>query len=126
MTILEATSALYGWFSENDSFNMKNDFIKLVSITETPDEDKAAIGCGLKRWEDMKMVQRNNDYWVLDRDLSSLDQTVTINADIAMVISSFTSKYAEIIKDKSPHGGTELAKYAWYQGVNNTFESSRD
>ena len=101
MTVLEATSALYGWFSENDSFNMEKNFIKLIPITETPDEDRAAIDCGLRNWEDMKMIQKNGDYWVLLRKLSTLEQSITINADIAIIISSFTSKYAELIQDNS-------------------------
>lgn len=101
MTVFDASSSLYKWFAVRDSFNMKEHFMSLVPITETPNEDKAAILCGLKKWEEIKMIQRSGDYWILNKKLSSLDQTVSISAETALVISSITSKYAEIINNTS-------------------------
>ena len=99
MTVFDATTLLYGWFSNNDSFNMERDFLKLVTLTENPDEDKAAVNCGLRKWEELNMVDRDGEYWVLTKKLSSLEQTLTITADSALIISTFTSKYADVIKD---------------------------
>ena len=99
MTVFDATTLLYGWFSNNDSFHMERDFLKLVTLTENPDEDKAAVNCGLRKWEELNMVDRDGEYWVLTKKLSSLEQTLTITADSALIISTFTSKYADVIKD---------------------------
>ena len=101
MTVFEASTALFLWFSENDSFNMKKDFSKVVLVTESPEEDKAAVELGLKKWEEMNMVEKSGDYWVLAKKLTAMEQTVTINSETALMISTFTSKYAELLNDTS-------------------------
>jgi hypothetical protein len=101
MTILEASASLFSWFAEHDSFNMDNDFQKIVVVTESPDEDKAAINLGLKKWEEMNMVERSGDYWVLSRKLATMEQNITINSETALIISTFNSKYAELVKDNT-------------------------
>ena len=101
MTIFEASASLYIWFSENDSFNMDKNFSKVVLLTETPEEDKAALELGLKKWEEMSMVEKSGDYWVLSKKLSTMEQSVAIASDTAAVISEFTSKYAELVNDNS-------------------------
>ena len=101
MTVFEATATLYAWFSENDSFNLKEDFISIVPLTETPDRDKAAIMCGLEKWKDMNMLEHHNDYWILSKKMSSLEQNVTISADVAAVLATFANRYAEVIKDNT-------------------------
>ena len=99
MTVLDATSLLYEWFSRNDCFNLKEDFLKIVTITETPEADKSAVMCGLEKWKDMNMVENHGDYWVLNKKLSSLDHSVTICSDSALIINTFNTRYAEIIED---------------------------
>lgn len=101
MTVFEASTKLYLWFADNDSFNMDNNFKQVVLVTETPDEDRAAIELGLKKWEEMNIVEKSGDYWVLSRALASMDQNVTINSETALMISTFTAKYAETIGDKT-------------------------
>ena len=101
MTVFEATANLYNWFSENDTFNMDKNFSKVVLLTETPEEDKAALELGLKRWEEMSMIEKSGDYWVLSKKLSTMEQNISIGCDVAAVISEFTTKYAELINDNS-------------------------
>ena len=51
MTVIDATNNLFEWFSENDSFELDKDFIKIISVTDTPEEDKTAFLCALDNFE---------------------------------------------------------------------------
>ena len=51
MTVFESTGNLYEWFSENDSFNMEEDFSKIVLVTDHPKRDRAAFLSALKQLE---------------------------------------------------------------------------
>ena len=106
MTVLEASIRLYEWFLENDSFSDSGkDFIKLMEISDTPDEDKAAYYCALNELVDQKMValyERNEHQkiWVLQRDLQQCDQEVKINYLTAMQLSAVINTFCDIMNNK--------------------------
>ena len=99
MTTLDTASLLHEWFSKHDTFNMDKNFSGVVLVSETPEADKAALSCGLKKWEEMSIIQRHEDYWVLNRSLLTFEQSITVNIETAEAVSAFTMKYAEIIGD---------------------------
>jgi hypothetical protein len=106
MTVLEASIKLYEWFLVNDSFSdTGKDFIKLMEISDTPDEDKAAYYCALKELLDQKMISLHDGgedqrVWVLQRDLSQCDQEIKINYLTAMQLSHVVNTFCEVMDNK--------------------------
>tara|TARA_Y100000310_G_C20525116_1_gene735600 strand:- start:383 stop:814 length:432 start_codon:yes stop_codon:yes gene_type:complete len=105
MTILEASGILYQWFSENDSFSMKDDFIKLIPITETPNRDKASVLAALSDLEEALLlkscVYEENRYWTLKKSFSSFEQSVSISPEVALTISIMVNKFCELMDNES-------------------------
>ena len=58
MTVHEAGAQLYGWFSNNDCYDPEKDFNKLVLVTESEEQDKAAIECALESLEEVVIVKK--------------------------------------------------------------------
>lgn len=102
MTILEASGHLYNWFAENDSFSMEKDFIKIITITEEPNRDKATFECALKELEGMKMIQGEFSpddhlkYWILNKSFLAYEQSVTVSPELAITISDIINKFCEV------------------------------
>ena len=102
MTVLEASGHLYTWFSENDSFSLEKDFMKIITITEEPDRDKVAFKCALKKLEEMGMIKEDfspddhKQYWVLNKSFVTYEQSVTISPDLAITISDIINKFCEV------------------------------
>jgi hypothetical protein len=101
MTITEASSHLYNWFRENDSFSIEKDFIQIIKITEEPDRDKVAFKCALKRLEEMGMIKEDFSpddhlqYWVLNKSFLTYEQSVVISPDLAITVSDIINKFCE-------------------------------
>ena len=101
MTVFEASGHLYEWFSQNDCFCMESDFIKVITITETPNEDKVAFLCALKSFEDSEMVSSEFDpdshkkYWVLKKSFLMYNQQVDLLPDTALAISRVINHFCE-------------------------------
>lgn len=89
---------MYSWFSKNDSF-IEKDFIKVLKITESPDEDKAAILASLNQFEKNswinKIVLNNKSYWILNRPFSSFEQTVSMEARTALIIAETINNFCD-------------------------------
>ena len=101
MTILEASGHLYKWFSENDSFSIEKDFMKIITITEEPNRDKVAFECALRGLEDLKMIKGEVSpddglkYWILNKSFLAYDQNVSICPELALTISDIINKFCE-------------------------------
>jgi hypothetical protein len=105
MTVLEASNELYSWFSENDTFCLDKDFIKVIAITETPEEDKAAFLCALKDFEKSKLILsseiNSTEYWILNKKFYSYAQNVQINPELALALAGIINKFCEVIGDST-------------------------
>lgn len=101
MTILEASGHLYNWFRDNDSFCLEEDFMKIITITEEPDRDRATFLCALKKLEGMNMISNefsplnHKQYWVLQKAFLTYEQSVSVSPDLAITISDIINKYCE-------------------------------
>ena len=105
MTVLEAGAKLYQWFSENDSFSMEEDFIKIVMVTDHPSRDRAALNLALQDLKSLEIVRDSEvdekTYWVLKRSFTSYEQSLTISADVAITISLMINKFCEIVDNST-------------------------
>jgi len=96
MTVVDATNMLFDWFSENDSFELEKDFMKIIAVTETPEEDRSAFLCaldGFERNEFVKSVEyKEVRRWVLAKSYSSYEQTISVGPDtcqgVALIINT--------------------------------------
>ena len=101
MTILEASGHLYNWFRDNDSFCLEEDFMKIITITEEPDRDRATFLCALIKLEGMIMISNefsplnHKQYWVLQKAFLTYEQSVSVSPDLAITISDIINKYCE-------------------------------
>ena len=101
MTVSEATTLLFDWFAENDSFEIEEDFKKVVLVTDSPTRDRAAFLSSLSSLEESGLVKHSKvngaSYWVLSKNFAAYEQTVTISSEagsqIAKVINSFCEIY---------------------------------
>ena len=106
MTVLEASMNLYQWFLEHDSFSdTGKDFISLMEISDTPDEDKAAYYCALRQLEEQQMVSfykgnKNQKMWILQRNLQQCDQEIKINYLTAMQMGHVINSFCEVMKNE--------------------------
>ena len=96
MTVVDATNMLFDWFSKHDSFELEKDFMKIIPVTETPEEDRSAFLCSLSGFEQNEFV-KSVEYkevrrWILAKPYSSYEQAVTVGPDtcagIALIINS--------------------------------------
>ena len=105
MNVIEAGGILYKWFSENDSFSVEKDFMKVVPITDEPNRDRAAMLIALGDLREAQIVSNSTvgeeEYWILKRPYESYEQTVTITPDIALTISLMINRFCEIIGDNA-------------------------
>ena len=101
MTVHEAGAQLYGWFSNNDCYDPEKDFNKLVLLTESEEQDKAAIECALESLEEVVIVKKktikDKDYWVLNKKFASVEQSVNISASTALSIYDHVQMYIEVL-----------------------------
>jgi hypothetical protein len=96
MTVVDATNMLFDWFSEHDSFELEKDFMKIIAVTETPEEDRSAFLCALDGFEQNAFVKsveyKEARRWILAKSYSSYEQTVTVGPEtcqgIAIIINS--------------------------------------
>jgi len=104
MTILDAGGKLYEWFAEHDSFNLEEDFSKIILVTDHPNRDRAAF---FRALEDLKRVEIIDDcqiddklYWILKKPFMSYSQTIEIQPDLAITISGIVNKFCEMMDNE--------------------------
>jgi hypothetical protein len=104
MTIADASIKLYQWYFQNDSF-CENDFIKLLTISENPESERACVLCTLEEFEKNGVVKKatfkNNNYWILSKKFDAYEQNVTISPKTAFIISEIINSYCTLIENES-------------------------
>jgi len=99
MTILDASSKLFEWFSLSDKFNFEEDIQKIVPKAKK--EEKAAIKCALGEFETLDIVKRteinSEEYWILKKSFQTFEQDVTISPKTSMLICQLTNAFCKIL-----------------------------
>jgi len=99
MTIYEAGAELFGWYAEHDCYNTKKDYNKLVLVSDTPDEDKAAIACALESFQETGIIKKKEseegEFWVLNKKFSASTQSVEITSATAQKIHGLVNLFTE-------------------------------
>lgn len=104
MTISDASIKLYQWFFENDSFCETN-FIRLLSISESPESERASVLAALEEFEKNGIVKKvhfkDNDYWILTKKFDAYEQTLTLSPKTAFIIAEIINSYCSLIENES-------------------------
>ena len=104
MTVLDASGLLFEWFAENDSFNLSEDFKRIVLVTDSPERDRVAVTLALSNLEETGVIKKSSyeeeNYWVLTKPFSTYEQTVSVSPLLAASISKVINDYCEYLDDK--------------------------
>ena len=99
MTIYEAGGHLFKWYSDKDSYCPNKDHNKLILVSDTLEEDKAAVLCALGNFEENNIVKRKkigeDDYWVLNQKFSATPQSIEISSATALKVYGLVNLYTE-------------------------------
>ena len=91
MTVVEATTLLIGWFREKDFFTIENDFIKIVSLTEEPEADRACVLSALDGLREHGILAKSTvgekSFYTLNKPIESFDQTLEIDLPTANLVA---------------------------------------
>ncbi len=108
MTIIEASNILWKFYSNNSSICLPGDFSKIIPVTETKEVDLITLKLALKEFEEAKIVkyyqntevieEPKREYWILNKSLSSFDQTVTLSAITSDALAQIINKVCEKLK----------------------------
>lgn len=106
MTIIDSSNRLLGWFSENDGFNVEDNFKQLKIISDSGEIiEKAAILCCLEEFEKLNIIKSceigKKRYFVLNRPMSTLTQSVVISASTSKCIAGILNAFCDNSKDKT-------------------------
>ena len=124
MTIMEAGHKLMGWFKENDYLEEK-DFPRVLDISDTPERDRACLRLALSRLEEYKYIKtttmkredpppekatkktertsENVDLWVMEKPLSSIEQSVELNSELIFALTESVNAFCDEIGDKTDY-----------------------
>lgn len=101
MTVLDATNKLFEFFKKNDAYSHKDDFLKLVIISENPEKDEAAVELALQEFVKLDIASfheiKNKKYYVLKKSWDSYEQTVKITSLVAKLISDLINNYSQLV-----------------------------
>lgn len=106
MTIITASQHLIEYYKKHDCFNLKGDFKRLFPnyISETPEEDKAAILAALEELVATTICRKSTidkiDYYLLIRPISQLNQNVNLSSITIELICKILSQASEKLKDQ--------------------------
>jgi hypothetical protein len=101
MTTIESCSKLYEWFAKNDTFSLKN-LKDIAHVSDNPSADEASILSALSEFDKLGLVicqkVKDENYWVLKRPFSSMEQTVNISANTALSLANFINEICDYNK----------------------------
>lgn len=107
MTIFEASSKLFGWFREHDSFILEEDFQSLILISEEKERDSACVTSALNHLKEVGLIKSENlngrEIWLLNKSLSQFEQTVELSAETCLEISETINNFCDLIEDKTDY-----------------------
>ena len=108
MTILDASNQLFDWFSDNDSFCIKDDWIKLILLSEHKERDEAAVILALDSLEKSELIksiivndETKRKIWILNRPFDQWDQSVSLTGPTARVVSTTVNNFCDLIQDQT-------------------------
>lgn len=115
MTILEAQNLLYQYFETHDFFS-KDSLKKILSISEDPQEEEAAIFAALDNFEKSELLKKvehkNVIYYILIKPFAAYNQTISISSNLAKDIALLVNKYCDKIGNSAEkvdaHSITEM------------------
>lgn len=103
MTVRESLGDLWGHFSKNHSFEMSSDFKKVCLISENEEADKACVLIALEDLEKSDILKskivHEKRYFILNKPLSSFEQTVAMKAHIADLVAKKINSFCKMIND---------------------------
>ena len=104
MTVNDARQALFSWYDKNDSFVIERDYTKLLLINEEGNEEKkACISAALGDFEKAGLVTSStygeNEYHILIKPFSTIEQTLSLNAQTATMVSQEVNEFCRLIED---------------------------
>ena len=104
MTVFDASIKVYEWFSKNDSF-CESDFIKILTISETPEADRASVLASLENFEKAEMIKKisykDHNYWILSKSFSTMNQDISITSNTAIIIAQLINQYCDALESDS-------------------------
>lgn len=103
MTVTDCTNSLFLWFQENDSFEIEEDFNKVILLSEDKGRDSAALEIALERLETAELIKSKSvgekKYWILNKSFNNFESTVSIDATLSREIAEDINQFCEIIGD---------------------------
>ncbi len=103
MTVTDCTNSLFLWFQSNDSFEINEDFNKVILLSEDKGRDSAALELALERLETAELIKSKEigekKYWVLNKSFNNFESTVSIDATLSSEIAEDINQFCEIIGD---------------------------
>jgi len=109
VTIVEANSKLFEWFSKHDSFVLKEDgskdnFKDIVLITDAPEAHRAAVMSALDECvkSGMVCVQKmgTGTYWNLIRPFADYPQSITLDVNTITILATTINTFCAYAEDK--------------------------
>ena len=103
MTVTDCTNSLFLWFQDNDSFEMGEDFNKVILLSEDKGRDSAALEIALERLETAELIKSKSlnekKYWILNKSFNNFESTVSIDATLSREIAEYINQFCQIIGD---------------------------
>jgi len=103
MTILECTSVLNEYYKKNDVFELNADFKELFLVSESREKDEAVLLAALESMVDLNVIRKvqseDKTYWILIKNLMSVEQNVILPGDICYKISETINQFCDNIQD---------------------------
>ncbi len=103
MTVLDTSTKLYQWFSDNEIFRISRNFKDIFLISEDEEADLASLKCALDCLEDAKIIKStkidDEKIYVLNQKLDSIDMSVDLDYNVAHKVASCVNQFCERIDD---------------------------
>ena len=94
---------MFSWFSQNEKFEINKDFTSLLIVSDDELLEKEVIKISLDRMEEIKIIKKvdvpNRDLWVLEKPLSSFEQNIQVDGQMANQISEIINNACYAIDD---------------------------
>ena len=107
MTVFEASSKLFEWFSNNDYFELNDHFMKLVLVSLDEEPDRAAVLGALNELIKMELIvsQEVGDktYYVLKKSLEAFDQSLSVDHQTAKIMADTINLFCDRVGDKTDY-----------------------
>lgn len=101
MTIIDATRNLINYFTENDIYNPQEDFIKVVTISESEDLDQAIVLKALESLEEEGLVSELTKEdgetlaYVLKKPLVEYSQSLELNFNTIQSLANIVNAFCD-------------------------------